>query len=121
MISRIASRNYTVIDSGSSFLYDTNADIDFTVETEDVPFTVRLKFIKDDNSEHLLRKVVMPDNNLIEIICTNFNNPLGTGTTVPIELAKVNGKAIKLHFWAFILGTEENGARRVDYTFFLED
>jgi hypothetical protein len=46
---------------------------------------------------------------------------LGTGTTVPIEIATYNNKKVEMHFWSFLLGNKETTfARRIDYSFYIE-
>ncbi len=63
----------------------------------------------------------VPEEGMVEIRCTNFNNAFGTGTTKPIEIASLNDRKITLQFWAFLLGNKNEGARRIDYTFYIEE
>jgi hypothetical protein len=38
---------------------------------------------------------------VITLTCVNFNEPLGTGTSQPIELAEAGGKKLFVSFWAY--------------------
>lgn len=49
----------------------------------------------------------------------NFNNPLGSGTTVPIEIGTLHGRKLLLTFTIYALSPES--VKTVHYTFMLGD
>lgn len=119
MIKRISSKGNNVIDTGTVFSFNAEADVDIIEQIDDVILTIRFKFQKNDQKKYQIDKKVDEANNLIELTCFNFENSLGTGTTSPIDLAMINKKNVTLHFWIFLLGSEEKAARKIDFTFFV--
>lgn len=110
------SGNYRILDSGSVLAYSPEEGVDFLVEEEGLCFELHLRFVSVENAQQLIRPEV--EGNVITLTCVNFNEPLGTGTSRPIELAEANGKKLFVGFWAYLPGN--GAARKVDYTFYIE-
>lgn len=122
MITNISTGKYIITESNVVYLTDKESDLilHFKVEN-DFEFDFKFTFVTDseDTSLRLQRKI---DGNVSEVICTNFNNPFGTGTTEPLELANIDGKKLYIQFWSFLLGSgqKEKQTRKVEYTVLLE-
>lgn len=121
MINKILSNNRRIIDSGSVFAYDTSASVEINEEIQEQGFRVKISFENTETDNRALQRRTNLDEGLVEIKCVNFNNSLGTGTTSPIEIGNIDDKSVSITFWVFLLGTLENGARRIDYTFFVDE
>lgn len=110
-----SSDNYKVLESGSVMNYSHNSPLTFSVQMDSsFSFSLIFKFEDNDASDYNIKSTV--SGNVITIICTNFKSALGTGTTVPIELATFQGKKIYIIFWIYGLG--EKAPKKIDYTFF---
>ena len=110
-----SSDNYTVLESGSLISYSHNAQLKFQVEMDSsFSFSLIFKFEDNSDSSYGIKSNVI--GNEITITCTNFNSPLGTGTTVPVDIATFQGKKIYIVFWIYSLG--EKAPRKIDYTFY---
>lgn len=117
-IEKITS-NYKILDSGTAITYDKESSIQFRLTFDPAfSFTVELQFENDSTGERSLKQSANRETNTINFTCINFDNSLGTGTTVPIELATYQGKKIYIHFWIYALG--ENSIRKADYAFYQE-
>lgn len=107
-----------IVESGSVILY--NYDSDWTVNVkanDDFEFSIVVKFkVNPDEEKQIGRKVA---DNKVELTCVNFDNTMGSGTVVPIEIATINNKKLSLHLWVYSLGKKEG--RRLEYTFLLEE
>lgn len=119
-IVTLETLDYFIIASGSAMTFNKNADLRIKINFEEANFSFLVKFIFIDNDDEKQNLGLNSDaeNGLIIINCTNFNNPLGTGTTQALELASVGGKKVSLHFWVYKLG--KGSARRIDYCFYHE-
>lgn len=112
-----SSGNAIILDSGSILAFSNTSDIEFAiVMDESFAFDLVLKFESDGKKQHNTKANVQ--NNKVEITCINYDNPLGIGTSKPIELGAFEGKKIYLNFWVFSLGN--NTARKVSYTLYKE-
>lgn len=112
-----SSQKYDVLESGSLITYSNNADVTFNLTFDDTfAFGLVLEFGSDGEKEHKLFKKV--DQNTITLVCTNFDNPLGTGTIQPIELATYGNKKVYLNFWVNALAN--NSLKKISYTFYIE-
>ena len=121
MINSISTDNYVVKDSNSVYLWDAQSNL--TLHFEINAFKFDLMFVFETNMEKETNELVRSVNeDTIEIKCINFNNPFGSGTFIPIELATIEGKKLYIHFWTFLLGesTKNKTSRKVEYTFLVE-
>ena len=111
------SSEHIILDSGSAITYSNTAELTFSVKMDDTfSFLLILKFENTGENQHELKQSV--SGNTITLTCVNFDNPLGTGTTKPIELATFNGKKIYVNFWVYALG--ERSLRKIVYSFYSE-
>lgn len=115
------SSNYNIIDYGTVFLFDENSDLTFEIDTENnFIFRLILKFTYNPlNSQQIINKTVANGEILFE--CVNFLSS-GTGTSVPLEIATIQGKRMYILFWTYIEGdvVGQKKSRSVKYTLFLE-
>ncbi|MGN0333366.1 MAG: DUF6864 domain-containing function [Lachnospiraceae bacterium] len=117
---RLSSQEREILDHGTVFLFDANADLTFNITSEDsFEFLLTINFVEDIYGTRRIEKTI--SENCIKITCTNFSAE-GTGLAVPMELAVINGKKIYFMFWAYLEGTEEKKtkARKVEYTLYSE-
>lgn len=113
----ISSGGYDVLRSGSVITYDSSAEISFELKMNEVfSFNFIMKFIEEKNEVQDIQ--ITTSNNDIICTCVNFNNPLGTGYSRPIQLAVFNDKKVYLNFWVIDLG--QKSLKQVMYTFYLE-
>ena len=119
-VSTLETLNYSIITSGSAMTFSKDADLRIKINFEKANFSFLVKFIFIDNKDEKQNLELNSDaeTGLIVVNCTNFNNPLGTGTTQALEIASVGGKKVSLHFWVYKLG--KGSARRIDYCFYHE-
>lgn len=111
-----SSGNYRILDSGTVLAWSPAEGIDFLIEEAGLCFELHLQFVSAENGQQMIRPEV--EGNVITLTCVNFNDPLGTGTSQPIELAEADGKKLFVAFWAYAPGN--GAARKVDYTFYIE-
>lgn len=123
MIIDISTGEYKVLETDTIYLFEPYSDLKLHFETAyaEFVFDVKLLFITD--KENKMQKVKKEVNgNEIVFEFTNFDNPFGSGTTKPIELATINDKKIYIHIWIYAVAKEENNVitRKVEYTVFME-
>lgn len=105
-----------IIETGSAILFDSNSDLSFYIEcSEDFSFYFVFSFQKKEGEQDIELSV---KDKTIYCLCTNFENPLGTGILSGIELATYKGKKIFANFWVSALGNA--GSKRIDYTLYKE-
>ena len=109
--------DYLIIDSGAVITYSGKSDLTLSIKTDnDFSFSIEIKFVSTNDKVHKIERNV--SGNLLTLTCVNFDNPLGTGTAEPLDIATVSGKKLYLNLWAYALGA---GAQRyVVYTFYRE-
>lgn len=119
--TNIYSGAYELIDSNSVLYFDSNAPLEIE-EVFNSSFKLRVRIIneKDDSGSHNLQFKVNTEVNVIEYKCVNFDNPLGTGTVIPLEICTINGKKVFLHFWIFAMGGDNGMTRKLEYSVWME-
>lgn len=122
MARSIITDNRRILDYGSFMLYSQESTAIIIVEIEQgITFNLEIKFEKQDDGKSEIKKVFDGDNECIRLVCVNFNNSLGTGTTYPLELAIYKGKRISIHLWSMIMGEIDEGAtRKIEYTIYID-
>lgn len=111
------SSNHIILDSGSVITFDSTAELSFSCKMDDTfSFSIVLQFESNGDGKQGLKQSI--SGNTITMTCVNFNNPLGTGTTKPIELATFNGKKVYFNFFIHALG--DNSLRKISYSFYSE-
>lgn len=101
--------NLDVLSSGCVTSFN-NSDVLFTV-TENIK--VRVHFISND-AENQSMSASINESSELQINLVNFNNPLGTEFTNPIEVGTVSGQRLLLHLK--VLGMSSGSNKTVIYT-----
>lgn len=119
--TNIYSGSYELIESNSILYFENDSPLEIE-ETVNSSFKLLIRFIheKDDSGKHNLQFKVNTETNVIEYKCINFNNPLGTGTSKPIEICTIGGKKVYIHFWIYMLGGKNVFSRKMDYSLWKE-
>lgn len=93
----ISSRNKIIITSGSVITFD-NEPITIKI-FDDGQQIISLQFIFQTNADVKEPAMVSTvTNDTLILTLTNFDNPIGTGSTKPINFAKYKNKTLYLHF-----------------------
>ena len=102
---------YEVYDSGSvlshsnTILFEIKnlrVRVDFKTDSTNSKYDAKISLIENENGPCLLLTLI------------NFNNPLGTGLTTPVEIGTINGSHLFLSFIVYRLG--ESDIRLFSYT-----
>ena len=108
---RIVSNALEVISSGTFLTADSNkAEI----------FLCNLCFeLRFSNTDGIARMKAEDGEKGKRIVFNleNFNNPLGAGNTIPLEVGELNNR--KLYFSFYINAYDSDSIKRVTYTFYL--
>lgn len=108
--------NYEIIASGQFILLsEGESSISITKGGEKLKFTFLFK--EDDSKEPKLQNDLISDKEL-SFSFFNFNNSLGLGNTVPLEVGSLDGKKLLFSYRVFSL-TDKN-LRTLEYTFYSE-
>ncbi len=117
MIIEKSSSNHVILESGSVITYSDENEVLFSIKMDDsFSFDLLIKFTSNGENQQQLHQSV--SNNTITFDCVNFDNPLGTGTRKPIELATFNNKKVYINFWVTALG--DKALKKISYTFYSE-
>lgn len=117
---RLSSQNREIISYGTVFLFNKNGDFTLEMVAENsFKMTIMLQFTEENSNKSRVETTISENN--LKITCINFASQ-GTGLTVPMELAIVDGKKIYFMFWAYLDGNAENKekVRKVEYTLYSE-
>lgn len=110
--------NLKIIYSQTAILSNSNDCLEIEVDTENqLKFKITIKFVdlNDNNDQNISSEV---KNDEIQITCTNFKNPLGTGIKNPIDIATISGKKLYFTFWVYSLA---GISKKIEYVFLLEE
>ena len=121
MITGKYTDGYEILENDTVLLPRKVSNLRLHFKFEEFEFDFQMQFIvNEENPEQNLKLKI--EGTLIRVECTNFNNPLGTGTIEPIEIATIDGKKLFIHFWSYLFGNEEKKqrTRRVEYTVLIE-
>ncbi len=83
--------------------------------------TVRLVFVTDENLIGHDLSMRLPEPTILEVVCKNFNNTLGTGTVSPLKIGFTKGRHLYLSFLVTALRNADQYGRTVHYSFLLGD
>lgn len=112
----ITTGDLKVVNSGTVLLKDKNSNLQLSLEADNgYKFAMEFLFKDTEREEYTLNSFI--ENDVLKIICTNFNNQLGTGSIEPLEIATIAGKKLFLHFWVFALS---NCTKKVEYNLLME-
>ena len=118
---KLSSGQKEILDHGTVFLFDENADLSLDI-TGDNSYNLRLvlKFTNDSLQKQSIKTERLE--NCIEMTCVNFQSS-GTGLRTPAKIAVVDGKEIYITFWSYLEGRGKNDkwVRKVEYTLFGEE
>ena len=113
------SSDFVVLDAGSIITFSENSPCRFSISiNSEESINVVICFEDNDTGQKDLFRTFDEKTNSVKLICTNFNNPMGSGTAETIKLFTYKDKAIFINFWVFLLGN--TNLKRVDYCFFKE-
>jgi hypothetical protein len=112
-IKKVTHGNYEVQGSGT-VIVSSNEDTSIVFGDEGDFLTLVLKFENDETKEQGMSSEPEGEKKLV-LKLKNFNNPLGTGTTAPLEIGKYHNQ--KLFFSFMIYGLNDGTHRTVHYTF----
>lgn len=122
MITEILSKNCVILDSNTVYLFEPYSDLTMHFESgsDEFNFNIKLIFKTDKDIEQSAERMV--SGNEVAIRFTNFDNPLGSGTSNPLEIATINEKKLYMHIWVYGVGQKQNVTivRKIEYTVFME-
>ncbi len=117
---KLSSGKREILDHGTVFLFDENADLTLDI-TGDNAYNLRLvlKFINDSLQKQNIK--TEQTDNCIKLTCVNFQSS-GTGLSTPAQIAVIDGKKIYIMFWSYLEGSDQKKwVRKVEYTLFGEE
>ena len=122
MVSKIQTGKSIIVDSGTVISYSKESSVILFVDiADDFSFSIEISFENREGEERGIYRTVDVDTNFIKYVCVNFDNTLGTGTTIPLELASYKGKKISMHLWSAFLGQKDSMAtRKIEYSIYRE-
>lgn len=100
---RAKSGNATVLTSGTVMSF-RNQPITVQFGPIESQITLIFNFIDQKESNEISVKATSRESNSLELTLVNFKNPLGTGTTTPIEIGSYAGKKMFLHYRVYSFG-----------------
>lgn len=114
----IFSGHAQIISSGLAIQYNKEP-ISIKILLTGFEFELIFKFVDDKNSK---TKNVTPEIfslNSAMLTFTNFNDPLGTGSTSPMKIGHYKGQQISLHYRVYsLVGSPD---KTIHYTFYLSE
>lgn len=114
----LSSDNYSIISSGSTFLFGEDTDLTIEIAADNgFQFTIVMEFRVDNSSDY--RVDTNFSENEIRLLCFNFQEN-GIGMKSPVNIGIIDGKEIYLLFWSYLDGEHGKKVRSVRYTIFLE-
>lgn len=106
---KICVGEYEVYDNGAVL---SHGDKDILFEIKNLK--IKIKFENDPEDSNYKANITLENNTCLLITLVNFNNPLGTGLTNPVEIGTINGSHLYLQFIVYRLG--ESDTRMLSYT-----
>lgn len=103
-------KEYEVVESATVITHD-DKDVSFKIDE----LTIRFIFKVDKSNEETSLSSEIVDNKTLNLILTNYNNPLGQGLIRPVELGSIDGKRFLISF--MIYGLNDTGAKTIHVTF----
>ena len=103
-LSRLPKKDgkFHIIKGAEVNILDNSGKIDLT---DDATINIIFNFLYEKGDEIKTTKQ-SPENGKVVFNLTNYNNSLGTGVTVPIEIGLLNDKKIYIVFYVYRLGKE---------------
>ena len=114
------SGDYSIIDSGTVISVDFDSDITVGLELgTDFSFSIRFSFVTDEDKEGQAIWLEQESKKVLAIVCTNFNENLGTGSSDMFQIANYEEKKLYLRFWVSSIGNKTS--RRLEYAIYREE
>jgi hypothetical protein len=114
--SNIKSDGKDIFTSGS-FMTFSGGENTITISDENEKLEFILTFQKDEKDSNARWETEIINNQTLKLIFLNYNNPLGSFSTEPIEVGTLFSR--KLYFAYFIIHLNETELRKIDYSFYL--
>jgi hypothetical protein len=105
---------YDILDSGT-IVGNVDEPVDFIID-EIADFTVRLKFINDTGTDKYTRQAEKFGAKGVQLVFTNYNNSLGTGTVSPLKIGSFNKRELYINYRIYHL---EGTGKLIHYTWLL--
>ena len=108
--------DFDILDSGS-IVGNLNEPIDFIIDTQDIKI-LRFIFVNDTTikKQKVLATESKSESKTIELVFTNFNNPIGTGNAVPLPFGKYENRTLFLNYRIYHM---EGAGKHIHYTWLL--
>lgn len=124
MKTTIKTGKYEVVKSDVFYMDHPESEVMIHLVIENVLVgDIKINFITIQHMQGCEMEADVVDGELI-IKCINFNDALGTGTIMPIEVGYAEGRKIFLHIWSYLLnGMDEalnRAVRKVEYSILKE-
>lgn len=110
-IEKITSGNGNILASGTLITFD-DAPINFKLKGA---LEVSLNF-KSDDTEKTSLKAESTENKRLRLDLYNFNDVLGSGSVLPLEIGTWEGKKLFISFRVYSLN--DSNQRTIHYSFF---
>lgn len=104
----------TVLDSGQVTCFG-GYPLTFALGVDDQAVRFQLGFTRDPEVSGVSVHTEEIDDGY-RVICTNFDQPDGRGTAIPVVLKEVGADVVLVHFRVFLFGNTPD--RTVHYTFY---
>lgn len=117
---KLSSQKREIINYGTVFLFDENADLTLNIDADDsFEWSLTINFAEEVSGKQQIKTNI--SENHIQIMCINFAAE-GTGLVSPLEIAVIDGKRIYFMFWAYLEGNDAKKlkARKIEYTLYRE-
>lgn len=111
----IMSGDAKIILTGTVIQFNRNP-IEININFPDFPFKWILKFENDIKIHDNSLKATAPNQNTLETTFINFNNPVGVGSTNPLNIGKVGGENLYINYRIYSLS--DNTDKTVHYTIY---
>lgn len=95
LANKIESDGYEIIESGSVVLFNKNGKLTFTIDN--LCFEIEFK----SGTEQGIKSSIDKNKNKFHMICTGFDNALGSSPSSPLHILNHNGYNIYFRFVAF--------------------
>jgi hypothetical protein len=111
---KIKVGKYEVLESGT-IVGNENESIDFAI-AEDIGFTIRIVFTTDSELTEPHINAENYDKVGAKLTFINFDNSIGIGNIVPVQIGTLNGKEFLLNYRVYSL---DKGGKILHYTWLL--
>lgn len=108
---------YFILDSRIVLLDAADSSLMIPIIIGDqVEGSIRINFYSSRGKRGIQRKT---DNDMLVLECFNFDDPLGSFTTEPLEYGDYEGKKLSIQLWSSLNGNDKT-LRIVQYSLFME-